>query len=82
MAHAGNPRFHVHSRHTGSPRIFAFWEELRAKVHTLIHGNKLMVSLTTDGWSLRVYHGYVFITSHWISKEWSMCAAILDLSGF
>lgn len=38
------------------------------------------LSLTVDGWSSRVYKGYVYVTVHWIDYKWEFHSAVLQLA--
>ncbi|KAH9751286.1 BED-type domain-containing protein [Citrus sinensis] len=74
------PRYLLPSRRTISRDTLEMYLEENAKLKSLLMGNKLRVSLTTNIWTSITTASYVVITAHFIDRDWNLHRKIISFN--
>ncbi|KAH9680959.1 BED-type domain-containing protein [Citrus sinensis] len=74
------PRYLLPSRRTISRDTLEMYLEEKAKLKSLLAGNKQRVSLTTDIWTSITTTSYMVITAHFIDRDWNLHRKIISFN--
>ncbi|KAH9716963.1 BED-type domain-containing protein [Citrus sinensis] len=74
------PRYLLPSRRTISRDTLEMYLEEKAKLKSLLAGNKQRVSLTTDIWTSITTASYMVITAHFIDRDWNLHRKIISFN--
>ena len=71
------PGYHVHS-HTHVTTVCRQIFQMKEELHETLKGQTYVV-LTTNIWTSRATQAYLTITAHFITAEWKMASAVLQI---
>ncbi|KAH9699271.1 BED-type domain-containing protein [Citrus sinensis] len=74
------PRYLLPSRRTISRDTLEMYLEEKAKLKSLLAGNKQRVSLTTNIWTSITTASYMVITAHFIDRDWNLHRKIISFN--
>ncbi|KAH9794591.1 BED-type domain-containing protein [Citrus sinensis] len=74
------PRYLLPPRRTISRDTLEMYLEEKAKLNSLLVGNKQRVSLTTDIWTSITTASYMVITAHFIDRDWNLHRKIISFN--
>ena len=82
LFHILNSGYALPSRRTIGRCLEDQYDSTLSKMKLLLEKIPCKISLTIDAWSSRVYRGYLAVTVHWITNEWTLKSSLLDFSYF